>query len=458
MSKLYSFRICFCNDCLIGMEMDPMAMAQGFFGGFGGQGMGMNGMANGMNMNTMGLEGGFGGWQGQQGLGMNGEFGADAGYYSNDGYNHHHFQGHPYHRMHFQNSQSTSFQNKNFNRGRGRGFMHINTSRGLPNRYRGHVNPRGFNESRNFVPNLQNASSQDVASRRGQGDAFFHQLPAGLQDGRTSNQSPELAEAYRKQDMIINMHKGGDIANVDAKVHEGNKEGNANISAGDISSYQSDKIDYANPLHDASATNEAGRSGPSEGKAERSNQTASQSDSQADMQLMPIQSTSHDGNERIYPQFDTANTPKEMSGGSIAASNFSTPQVQQFQAANYHGSCRGRGNFHHGRGGRGGYGEFRGNYRGRYGYAGDFSVEHHSINSQQNGLSEPAGTGVEGAPTGPKAMREGSLNKGLRGRDMQKNTNRPDMPLPGPTKQTDEDQYRRGRRFVYYLANLLESY
>lgn len=426
-----------------------MAMTQGFFGGLGGQGMGMNGMANGMNMNTMSLEGGFAGWQGQQGLGMNGEFGADAGYYSNNGYNHHHhFQGHPYHRMHFQNSQSTSFQNKNFNRGRGRGFMHFNTSRGLPNRYRGHVNPRGFNEGRNAVPNLQNASSQDVASRRGQGNAFFHQLPAGLQDGRASNQSPELAEAYRKQDMIINMHKGGDTASVDAKASEGNKESNANMSAGDVSSYQSDKLDDANHLHNASATNEAGRSGPSEGTTERSNQTTDQSDSQAAMQLMPIPSTSHEANEQTYPQFDTADMPKELNGGSPALSNFNTPQVQQFQAYNYHGPHRGRGNFYHGRGGRGGYGDFRGNYRGRYGYAGGFSVEHHGVDSQPNGRPEAIGTGVEGAPTGPKAMREGSFKQGHRGKDMQKNANRPDMPPPRPIRQADEEETRRERRFV----------
>ena len=426
-----------------------MAMAQGFFGGFGGQSMGMNGMANGMNMNTMSLEGGFGGWQGQQGLGMNGEYGADTGYYSNNGYNHHHFQGHPYHRMHFQNSQSTSFQNKNFIRGRGRGFMHNTSSRGLPNRYRGHVNPRGFNESRTFVPHLQNTSSQDVPSRHRQGDAFFHQLPAGMQDGRTSNQSPELAEAYRKQDMIINMHRGGDDPNADAKAREGNEEGNTNMAAADVSSYQSDKLDDANPMPNASTVNEAGRSDPSVGQKEGSNETASQSKSQAAMQLMPIQSTSHETNERIYSPSDMANMSGEMYGGSATSSNFNTPQVQQFQAAKYHGPYRGRGNFYHSRGGRGGYGEFRGSYRGRYGYAGGFSAEHHGVDSQQNGLSEPIGTGVEGAPKGPKAMREGSSKQGFRGKDMQKSTSRQDMPPPGPTRRADEDEYQREQRFVY---------
>ena len=436
------------------MDMDPMAMAQGFFGGFGGQGMGMNSMAGNVNMNNMGFEGGYGGWQDQQGMGMNGEYGADAGYYSNNGYNNpHHFQGHPYHRMHFQNSQSTSFQNKNYIHGRGRGFMHNNPSRGLPNRYRGgHVNARGFNESRNSVANQQNALPQDVAAaRQGQGDAFFHQLPAGLQDGRPADQSPELAEAYRKQDMIINMHKGGDLPNADAKGGVDAGEGDSSMVGGtvDLSSKQSNRPNGANSLPIALAMNDAGDAGVSVGTATGdANDGAGQNGEPMSMQIKPIESTSSERTDQEYLPHEAPGMGR-ASNGDVTAMSANTYQAQHFPGAvNYRGSFRGRGNFFRGRGGRGGYGDYRGNFRGRAGHAGGFSAEAHGAGYNGSGLSEPIGQGVEGAPKGPKAMREGASQLGARGRDAHKGLARQDMPPPGSTKSMEEDKARE-RRYVY---------
>ena len=426
-------------------------MAQGFLGGFGSQGMGLNGMANGINMNTMGFEGGFGRWQDQQGMGMNGEFGTDAGYYSNSGYNPHHFQGHPYHRMQFQNSQSTSFQNKNYIRGRGRGFMHNNSNRGLPNRYRGgHVNPRGFNESRSSVANQQNASPQHVAFQHGQGAAFINQLPAGLQDGRPTDQSLELAEAYRKQDMIINMHKGGDLPNADAKSLADSREGDSNIAgiSGDVSLQSG-----ADSLPIALAANEASKTGISVGMAGESD-GAGQNDEQMNMQITPMEST-YERVDPEYPHNEATSIGRDMNG-DMAAMSFNIHQMQHFPgAAGYRGSFRGRGNFSRGRGGRGGYSDYRGNFRGRFGHAAGFSAELHGAGYNESGLSEPVGRGVEGAPTGPKAMREGISQQGFRGKDAQKGSGRQDMPPPGLTNSMEENRQSRGRRYVDKFSQLV---
>ena len=171
-----------------------MAMAQGFFGGFGDQGMGMNGVAAGMNMGDMSLDGGYGGWQCQQAMDMNGNFGANSGYYAGNGYNQQNFQDHSFQRMPYHpDSQSNSFQTKNHFHGHGRAFLTNNSGRGLPHKVRGHVNQRGYYQNRNYGTGNRSAFPHITSSREEEYGAFFHQLPPDLQNGQSKNQVDERA-------------------------------------------------------------------------------------------------------------------------------------------------------------------------------------------------------------------------------------------------------------------------
>ncbi|KAI9726613.1 MAG: hypothetical protein M1828_000980 [Chrysothrix sp. TS-e1954] len=125
------------------MAMNPqMMMSQGMFGGFNGQGMGMNGMSGmnmGMGFNNGGNAAAFGGWDNDgsasQMNGMMNGNGADGGYggsnagsyYPGDGYNqrHAHGQGN-FHHQQFANHNYQRFRGRGPSfRGRGRGFGHF---------------------------------------------------------------------------------------------------------------------------------------------------------------------------------------------------------------------------------------------------------------------------------------------------------------------------------------------
>lgn len=92
------------------MGIDPMmAMSQGQFGGFNGQGFGMNGM-------NMSINGGFDGNYPAWNMGMNGDFGANAGFYPPGGYNQQMQHGQA---NHMQRAQYHNNYNQNRFRGRG---------------------------------------------------------------------------------------------------------------------------------------------------------------------------------------------------------------------------------------------------------------------------------------------------------------------------------------------------
>ena len=133
---------------MIGMPgmMDPTMMTQGMFGGFGGQGMGMNGMNMGMGFEAG--QGAFGGgfngqptWNTAQNkfnqnaygghTGSGSDFGTNAGYGA--GYNQHHQgnfnQMHQYPNNDFHHGHhGQGFQNRG--RGRGRGYFNAGRGRG----------------------------------------------------------------------------------------------------------------------------------------------------------------------------------------------------------------------------------------------------------------------------------------------------------------------------------------
>ena len=133
---------------LPGMGIDPMVMSQGMYGGFGGQGLGINGMNIGMGYNAG--QSAFGGFSGQpaawntghdkfnqnaygHATGMGGDFGTNAGY---GRYNVPQHQGN-FNQMHHHQYSNNDFQNgyngpgfQNRGRGRGRGYQNAGRGRG----------------------------------------------------------------------------------------------------------------------------------------------------------------------------------------------------------------------------------------------------------------------------------------------------------------------------------------
>ncbi|KAI9804091.1 MAG: hypothetical protein M1825_001493 [Sarcosagium campestre] len=184
-----------------GMNMDPMNMSQGMFGGYDGNGMGMNGMSgmSGLNMG-MGMgynvgQGGFGGWNGQAmwnggqdkfnpnshgGLanGM-GDYGANAGFHPTaGGYN---MQAHgPFNQMNGQQYQNNNYH-ENFH---GQGYI----QRG-----------RGVGRGRGFGPN-HNRFGFGPAARAVGPTASPH--PAGLGYQPHQNRQPIRDTGYAPESEV----------------------------------------------------------------------------------------------------------------------------------------------------------------------------------------------------------------------------------------------------------------
>lgn len=100
-------------------------------------------------------------------------------------------------------------------------------------------------------------------------------------------------------------------------------------------------------------------------------------------------------------QFDSGYMQNQMNDDYSQGMNNGYGQGYQQNGFEYHGRGRGRG-------------------RGRYGFRGGFAnrggINQYQDNYQVITPVTPIGVGVEGAPTGPKAMREGLPNVGYRGR------------------------------------------
>lgn len=143
------------STALQNMGMDPLAMAQGQFGGFNGQGFGMNGMNMNMGMNGS-FDGNFQAWN----AGMNGDYGANTGYYPQGGYNQQMQQGQVNHmqRAHYHNNYN---QNRFRGRGNRRGFGREQQSH--PGRSQSNVGMLSTNTSSIADPNAGHGpESQDL--------------------------------------------------------------------------------------------------------------------------------------------------------------------------------------------------------------------------------------------------------------------------------------------------------
>ncbi len=399
------------------MAMDPLGMNQGMYGGFGGQGMGINGMGMGGGFNSG--QAGYGGWNGQTSawnegednfnhnfsgpnameMGMGNDFGANSGYHptvpSGRGYNHHGNYGH---------MQQQHFNHNEYHNGyTGHGQGNHQRGRGFGNGYKYGNRGRG-----GFKP-----------ANQGNHKPFHHQLPAELLQQRQPSQQnqqqeqkmahegePELmqteADAKPIETEAINetLDKAPENDNSDAKPQD-----NANIDAIVSPTVKGSDVDMTD--------------GPT-GKIEVVEDT----------RLAPIETYTAD--EPAEPAFEP--TPIET-GTTIGAMTVSAPTgpapplgpaalLQNDASQNF--AFRGRAIA---RGYSRGAPDYRGGFRGRgasYLANGANGAAVKTSPTQSTPAStfppvtpvvppEPKGLGVDGAPKAPKALREGLPNTGLRG-------------------------------------------
>lgn len=394
------------------MGMDPMAMSQGMFGGFGGQGMGMNGMNMGM-----GYGGGYGGgWNGQQ-MSGNDFGGANAGYYPGGGYNQQsHQQGHfPQHQMNHHHNQQfakNNFQNQNRFHGPGAHQQQkaLEDAGVGPGQAQGDAAVQGQVQGEDQGEH-ESKDSTKQASEAGD-DAFEHKLPLELRNRRPSQTTsvegqtdPDAEEKPTDQmdatnDADTDKNNTGDV--VDGVTSESRDEGDTNFAAERPDTQDGEA---AQPLDSEGAENaqHEGLQQPDTGFQPGFPHQAMGGFGNPDPNAMGMNMGMGMG-MGMDPSFMAMNMPgmPDPSMGFGPMNHFDFPG-------------RGRGGF------RGGYGRGYQNFRGGFGGRGMQSPGFGSNGGFGGNITvlaggEPKGVGVEGAPTGPKAMREGLPNTGASGR------------------------------------------
>ncbi|KAL9592908.1 MAG: hypothetical protein Q9179_006256 [Wetmoreana sp. 5 TL-2023] len=399
-----------------GMGMDQMqAMSQGMYGGFGGPGMGMNGMNAGMGFPAgQGWNGGFNGqpgaWMsgqdkfnqnayGGQASGMSGDFGGNAGY---AGYNM------PSHQGNFNQMNHHQFPNHDFQNGyHGQGFSNRGRGRG-----------RGYS----YAPRGRGGYNQVMPGNHTNNEPFHHQIPPQLapQDNSYS-QAPHQSHEAEKQTDFETPEVGKRItAATDEQIARELAPGDADESA----EAPATKNSEAAPVHPdqdgETSKHRADDVEPSTISKELETQHEQKAENkQQNEQPVPIEAFVSDEQNQAEPSHPSSavvvNTMMPPPTSAVPQPSQFAPLVESPQEY----SARGRGSDR--RLSRGSY-DFRGAGRGRGGpaYLSNGNTNHVLPVSQPPQPApaapiEPKGLGVVGAPKGPKAMREGLPNTGIRG-------------------------------------------
>ena len=403
-----------------GMAFDPLTMAQGMYGGYNGQSMGMNGMNAGMGFaNGQGAYGGYNGqstsWNagqnnynqnayGGHANGMAAEFGSNSGY---GGYNMPQHQGNfnQVHPRQFSNHDSQygyhgqGFQNRG--RGRGRGYQNNGRGRGGYNQ----VNPSSHtnHEPAHYQMPVQvneNSAEQQQNSEQSQHKEETQPPPENGNFPTGDTDGHKVADEF---DMAKELLPGDAEDYVDLPtVHASAEEEVAPAKAPDE--------DVQKPETHEDLETDSKDPKPMEAPEE----------AEEPPQALPIETyvpserSSRESSSpvaTVVPASSTAMLPPPSPAIPTGPAALVAPdQLQGFEYG-----IRGRGRGHH----RGSY-DHRGGSRGRglnYLTNGHPS---HAVNGQAPPAPpvapvEPKGLGVEGAPTGPKALREGLPNTGIRG-------------------------------------------
>ncbi|KAL8878663.1 MAG: hypothetical protein Q9198_003576 [Flavoplaca austrocitrina] len=413
-----------------GMGMDPMqAMSQGMFGGFGGQNMGMNGM-NGMNAG-MGFPAGQGwnngGFNGQPGAWMSGQdkfnqnayggghangmmggdFGTNAGY---AGYNM------PSHQGNFNQMNHHQFPNHDFqsNGYHGQGFH----NRGRGGRGRGYGNaPRGrggYNQVMNGNQTNHEPFHQQYPQPFDQRGNSFPQHSQQSQDNVRQNdtENPDVDDFGRikrpqeeaTDEQIARQMAPGD-ADESPEAPETAAPAERPVPATEKDERSSDAVDDPTPTTNLTQPNPPNAQDFKDQPPEKEKPT-------------PIST------------FISSEPPEAEPSASMSATTTTTMMPPPSPAISHppFSAVSSEAPHEYGYRGRGdarrlsrGSSDFRGGSRGRGAPFVPNGIAHHAISPSQPSPmpivapTEPKGVGVLGAPKGPKAMREGLPNTGIRG-------------------------------------------
>lgn len=438
--------------------MDNM-MSQGLYGGFGGQGMGvagMNGM-NSMNMN-MGMGGGYSagqgvydGWNGQAGWsagqdkfnanggnatnGMTGEHGANAA-----GYHHHHPNAAAGYNLqsrlgnYSQMSHNQQYSKHDSRDGfRGPGYF----PRG-PRAMRGPG--RGYGQTRG-------GRAGDQGYGVGNHEAFHQQLPAQLQQQPASDR-----QTGSSGDQGIAAMNGMET---DAKTVSTADEGADNTTTADNTLDRPQEANlkgdqqHTGEVADAAATKASGDSNVVEGVNEaNSKDETAEALSRVDSKEIGESNVARTGTTDVCISAPTAPSAKIINAplGPAALMMQGDPSRPGGRGLGGRGFYRGGGGSGF-RGGRGGPG-FWSNANGVMPPSGPSSMSKPEVPGVVP--VEPKGQGVAGAPTAPKALREGLPNTGLRGRGFAV------LGRGGSVVNGGYGGHGRTKRFVAFLVILQE--
>ena len=374
------------SNTSIGMGMNAMGFSPGMFGGYGMQGMNpiMAGM-NGMNMN-MNSSGGYNSWNGHQ---MGDDFGANAGYYPNGGYNLHHQ--HPNGNFH------------NQNRFHGQGPVRPGFGRGSQGTYR-----RGGSQVYNSRPDSRNSSfigmKQDTPVAGNVQDGSPNELTDQTEAEHISNQPSELPEQRHqddttKRDANDETHQNdaalddqfGPAGGIDESILPDFANGTRENNTRDTDRTPTHQINPAEPV-----------SAPPSSTAESAT---------SDIRIITEDPQDAMMESRIEGLQTGCSTPSQYLFSDMGSVfGIDTPTSDQHD---YTGQLWAN-DFPRGRGGSGYHRDVyqRGGFRGRGGrkYNNWTRVFRQSNHRTDLGF-EPAGQGVEGAPKGPKAWRDGTVGQ-----------------------------------------------
>lgn len=335
------------------MMNTPQAVMQMMFQSGGmTNGMGMNGM-NGMNVGQMGFDGGFGNWGMPNGMGnMNMSGDYGNGYYPGPRNNRGSF------------GRGRGARNEYFQRNRFRGSQSgpqgFGREAGRRSSFYGHQS-NGYSEDPNQATNVHAKEVPRAAANQGKQEV----ADEGAENSAKDDMGRDILKKYSMREYAAK--KEGKTPTEDAPANESNVDPPVNDAEMD-SRPQNDVDPDARPLQADGDTNDADMSRDEQLTQQVSSQ--SYQDSAGAIDLGP-------------------NVPQGP------AAQYTPANDTRGRGRGFHRGYRG-GSFDAGRGGRG-----RGSI--------------HSIATVMTPV-EPPGVGVVGAPTGPKALREGGPNIGFRGR------------------------------------------
>ena len=393
------------------MGMDPVAMSQ-MYSGFGGQGMGMNSMNVGMGFDAgQGAFGGFNGQPGQWNAGQNnvnqnaygnhanmgsigGDYGSSSGY---GGYNMPSHQGN-YNQMHQNQYSNNDFHQGHHGqgfqyrgRGRGRGYYSAGRGRGGYNQYNQYKHAQG-NQTNN--------------------EAFHQQVPEVTRRG-SPEYGPQEDRPPRKAD---------DEESQDAKAEDGTD----NLTAEEQFSKEFDPGD-AGDSDEVPKPSTAGKGSKDKVPAQEPDLGLPEAKSPSQQETLP-KSEEESGKPAPIQTFISDEIPKPQTSSSVTGSAPPSsmppppsPIVPTGPAAyqadlSTDTSPGGRGSGRNSGRETGSRGDSQG--RGS-GYLPNKNTNHIQLTAQAVKPPvppvAPRGLGVQGAPTAPKALREGQPNTGIRG-------------------------------------------